>query len=236
MALVASLRQHINFTRFEPTFGGRFPREEYSAIVERIYSMLSYMALISYASATFTTAVAGTTDYTGAEAKQQSSSANNDQHNNDDNDDDKNNTDDPATSTFDTHPTSPSAWKRDFATLIRKTTPSNLQHTSTLTLLSACLTQSTPLPPHLSVPRPFPDPADALERLDQDVLGVRHVFEPAYAAFAVVQVASGVVGDDLRKILDRVRGLVGEVDFGFEGKNWKGDGATNGDEGKGKRD
>ncbi len=44
----------------------------------------------------------------------------------------------------------------------------------------------------------------------------RHVEEPGYSAFAVVQVASSLVTDDLRRLVDDVRGLVGEVDFSFK--------------------
>ena len=39
--------------------------------------------------------------------------------------------------------------------------------------------------------------------------------EPGYASFAVTQVASSLVIDDLGRLIENVRGLVGEVDFTF---------------------
>ena len=34
LALLAGLRQHSAFTRWEPTLGGKFPRKQYDAIIE----------------------------------------------------------------------------------------------------------------------------------------------------------------------------------------------------------
>jgi len=45
---------------------------------------------------------------------------------------------------------------------------------------------------------------------------VRHVEEPGYSAYAVLQVCSSLVMDDLRRLVDHVRDLVGETDFSFK--------------------
>ena len=54
-----------------------------------------------------------------------------------------------------------------------------------------------------------------LHQLDADILSVRHMAEPGYAAFAVMQIASrGLLGD----VEDAARGgreVVGEVEFSF---------------------
>jgi hypothetical protein len=55
-----------------------------------------------------------------------------------------------------------------------------------------------------------------LEQLDKGILDSSHVEEPGYAAFAVTQVASSLITDDLGKLVDDVKDLVGEVDFSFK--------------------
>jgi len=39
--------------------------------------------------------------------------------------------------------------------------------------------------------------------------------EPGYSAYAVLQVCSGLVTDDLRRLVEDVKELVGETDFEF---------------------
>lgn len=40
--------------------------------------------------------------------------------------------------------------------------------------------------------------------------------EPGYSAYAVMQVASSLVTDDLKRLVEDVKSLVGEVDFSFK--------------------
>lgn len=40
--------------------------------------------------------------------------------------------------------------------------------------------------------------------------------EPGYSAYAVMQVASSLITDDLERLVDHVRDLVGETDFTFK--------------------
>lgn len=54
-----------------------------------------------------------------------------------------------------------------------------------------------------------------LEKLDRGILDARHVEEPGYSAYAVMQVASSLITDDLARLVDHVRDLVGETDFSF---------------------
>jgi len=53
------------------------------------------------------------------------------------------------------------------------------------------------------------------EAQEQDLLGIEHFAHPAYAAFAVGEVASAFVTAELGKIVRIIRELVGEVDFSF---------------------
>ena len=36
LTLLAGLRQHSAFTAWEPTFGGKFPKQEYDAIIQKV--------------------------------------------------------------------------------------------------------------------------------------------------------------------------------------------------------
>ncbi len=65
--------------------------------------------------------------------------------------------------------------------------------------------------------------------------------EPGYSAYAVLQVCSSLVSDDLRRLVEHVKDLVGETDFTFKIgdsssslSSWD-DSAPNGN-GKGKQD
>ena len=55
-----------------------------------------------------------------------------------------------------------------------------------------------------------------LEKLDKGILDSRHVEEPGYSAYAVMQVASSLVTDDMKRLVEDVKSLVGEVDFSFK--------------------
>jgi hypothetical protein len=48
LLLLPSLQQHAQFQRFEPTLGGRFPREAYLDIIRRATRLTSYLTLISH--------------------------------------------------------------------------------------------------------------------------------------------------------------------------------------------
>ena len=83
-----------------------------------------------------------------------------------------------------------------------------------LSLLSASLGNGTALPPYLSAPEPYLW-SQKLEQLDSDILSIRHIAEPGYASFAVIQLGTTGLIDDLRDVLAIVKGLVGELDFSF---------------------
>ena len=54
-----------------------------------------------------------------------------------------------------------------------------------------------------------------LETLDKGILDTRHVSEPGYSAYACLQVASSLITDDLVRLIEHVKDLVGETDFTF---------------------
>lgn len=106
------------------------------------------------------------------------------------------------------------AWTTDFRRLVTSTRPTSHTTTSLLTQLSSSVTNAVPLPPYLSPPTPYAM-SSRLEALDRDILSLRHIGEPGYAAFAVIQISTRCVSMDVERLLRRVRGLVGELDFSF---------------------
>lgn len=86
--------------------------------------------------------------------------------------------------------------------------------TTLLSLLSSSITNANPLPPYVRVPAPY-QLSERLASVDKDLLNIRHIAEPGYASFAVIQLATKSLLDDLQKLLDGVRELVGELDFSF---------------------
>ncbi|KAK9427557.1 hypothetical protein V1505DRAFT_403823, partial [Lipomyces doorenjongii] len=105
-------------------------------------------------------------------------------------------------------------WVQDFARVMSSVNITSNQITSLLTLISSSVISSTPLPPYLLAP-PQLELNNKLRALDPEILSVKHIIEPGYAAFAVSQVASKLISDDLEMLLKNVKRLVGEVDFSF---------------------
>ena len=105
-------------------------------------------------------------------------------------------------------------WLSDFTRVLNSVKETSEEITSMLALLSASVTNGSPLPPYLKPPVAF-SLSDKLEALDSDILGINHIAKPGYASFAVTQVASSLVSDDLSKLIENVRNLVGEVNFTF---------------------
>jgi hypothetical protein len=112
-------------------------------------------------------------------------------------------------------------WSTDFRRLMTTMRPTSHETTMILTLLSAGIRNGQPLPPYLPKPRPYAL-SDRLEELDKDILSVRHVDEPGYAAFAVLQLSARCIGIDLEKLIETVKELVGELDFSFHIVSTKG--------------
>lgn len=175
MLLLPSLKQHANFQRFEPTIGGRFPREVYEDIITRATRITSYLTLISY---TVSQSLNPSTD--------------------------------------------DRVWIDALAEVLDDVAP--MQHTiiCTLTLISNALQSGHALPPHIPLPRPY-ELTRQLEALGANkgnkttfgLLDARNMAENGYAEFAVLQVCSTLVCDDLNGLLKSVTQLVGVVDFSY---------------------
>jgi hypothetical protein len=115
-------------------------------------------------------------------------------------------------------PTSPlhasPQWFNDFRRVTAKTNVTSHEITSLLALLSSSIQNGQPLPPYLSSPEGY-QLRKKLEVVDHDILSLRHIAEPGYAAFAVMAISTRCIHMDLDKLLAAVRRLVGELDFSF---------------------
>ena len=123
-------------------------------------------------------------------------------------------------------------WSNDFRRLVTDAHTTSNQITSVRSLLSSCLSNGQALPPYLEMPQPYAF-VRRLESIDKNILSVRHIGEPEYSAFAVLQICGGSVTADLEKLVKyvsivtssyklpmltfprHVRTLVGEIDFSF---------------------
>lgn len=107
-----------------------------------------------------------------------------------------------------------STWIRKFRQIIPEAKLTSQSVTTLLSLLSSAITNGNPLPPYVRVPEPY-QLSERLDKLDRDILSIRHIAEPGYASFSVIQLGTKSLLDDLHKLLDGVRELVGELDFSF---------------------
>jgi hypothetical protein len=147
-----------------------------SRLIVNIQNLLKYCSLLSYASATFSTATPSTN---GADR-----SASHDE------------------------------WGLDFRRLLLNSSHTSHELTSLLALLSSSLLHGRPLPPYLTPPNTGRY-VTRLNKIDHEILKNRHIADPEYAAFAVMQICARCMQDDIRKIQKTVTGLVGEIDFSF---------------------
>jgi hypothetical protein len=108
-----------------------------------------------------------------------------------------------------------SKWSDDFRRLIGTIQPTSHEITMVLTMCSAAIRTEQPLPPYMPRPKQF-ELASRLEELDKDILSIRHVNEPGYAAFAVLQISARCISIDMDRLIDAVRDLVGELDFSLK--------------------
>jgi hypothetical protein len=106
-----------------------------------------------------------------------------------------------ASATFNT--AEANEWSNDFRRLVSSVNATSQEITSLLSLLSASIMNGQPLPPYLKVPAPYAL-STKLEKLDRDILSVRHIAEPGYAAFAVIQVSSRCIITELDRLLKYV--------------------------------
>ncbi|RMZ71113.1 mfs transporter [Pyrenophora seminiperda CCB06] len=192
MLTLQGLKLHAGFVKWEFPFGGKFPREEYEKIIGYLENIVNYTALLGYSSQAFT------------------ESSLNRQAQNPENDPtaplySPNNNQDPLSS---------AQWFADFRRVISDAKVTSHEITSLLAMLSSSITNGCPLPPYLHAP-PNAQLTEKLAMIDPEILSLRHISEPGYAAFAVMSISTRCITMDIERLLKAVKGLVGELDFSF---------------------
>lgn len=93
-----------------------------------------------------------------------------------------------------------SVWMHDFRRIVGTAKVTTHEVTSLLCLLSASITNRQPLPPYLKAPRPYSF-SKRLEALDKDILSIKHIAEPGFAAFAVLQISTRCIVGDVERLM-----------------------------------
>lgn len=93
-----------------------------------------------------------------------------------------------------------SIWMHDFRRVVGHAKITTHEVTSLLCLLSASITNRQPLPPYLKTPRPYSF-SKRLEALDKDILSIKHIAEPGFAAFAVLQISTRCIVGDVERLM-----------------------------------
>jgi hypothetical protein len=91
-------------------------------------------------------------------------------------------------------------WFNNFCRIVESANVTSHEATSLLALLSSSIATGQPLPPYLRTPHPY-KLSRTMKQIDDDILSVRHIAEPGYAAFAVLQISTSCINMDLEKLL-----------------------------------
>ena len=65
--------------------------------------------------------------------------------------------------------------------------------------MCAYIVLGTPLPPYIQMPEPFAF-VRRVNEVDKDLLSIRHIAEPEYSAFAVMQIVARLINEDIVKL------------------------------------
>ncbi|KAK0646981.1 hypothetical protein B0T16DRAFT_429608 [Cercophora newfieldiana] len=141
MLLIPSMSQHSEWQKWEPTIGGKFPREAYDDIILRSTRIMRYLTLVSYSLTHPTHDLAAQTP---ADEKQAPSP-----------DDGSENNDPKRASTNQPEAQVDRDWVKALHTALHALKPTHNAILSTLTLLSNSLLSGQSLPPYVPLPRPY---------------------------------------------------------------------------------
>ncbi|KAJ5216746.1 uncharacterized protein N7469_011611 [Penicillium citrinum] len=93
-------------------------------------------------------------------------------------------------------------WRARLADIALKSADFNSHSiTSLLCLLSAAIMNSQPLPPYLSTPDSFPL-ARQMQKVDNELLSIRHIGDPSFSAFIALEVLRSVVSFSLQDLVE----------------------------------
>jgi hypothetical protein len=249
MMLIPSMSQHSEWQKWEPTIGGKYPREAYDDIIMRSTRIMAYLTLTTYT----------LMHPTRVRLKDRVEDDGHRSH--------RSGLHSHAASLNSRCPSISSTnreWLSALSEVLEVLKPTHHTILSTITLLSNSLLSGQRLPPFLPLPRPYemtrqlmrlgqsaPSAANPNEDDDDtadgapirmvntrtghedshptvrrrnggrrdttiaNILDPRNIEQPGYAEFAVLQVCTTLVCDDLEGLMRAVSGLVGVVDFSF---------------------
>ena len=175
MLTMQALKMHSGFVRFEFPLGGKFPAKDYEKIIGYVDNIVNYTALLGYTSQAFTHPSLNPDISSEAPA---------------------------WSSTVPLNQSSPQ-WFDDFRRVIKDANVTSHEITTLLSLLSSSIQNGQPLPPYLKVPQSY-QLSRKLEAVDPDILSLRHIAEPGYAAFAVMAISTRCISMDIEKLLKYV--------------------------------
>ncbi|KIX06506.1 uncharacterized protein Z518_04482 [Rhinocladiella mackenziei CBS 650.93] len=184
LILIQAMKNHLKFIRWEPTFGGRFPRETYGRLLNHTQNILRFTGMVAHVTKTFEELPENTHRHPPVAEESMSE-------------------------------TVKGTWLKEFKDLIASLELTSHDVTSLLAIISGAIVTGKPLPPYLKAPEHY-HIGETLTRLDADILSVKHVCEPGYSAFAVMQVSTTMLAQDLADLLVETKKLVGEADFSLD--------------------
>ncbi|KAL1305049.1 hypothetical protein AAFC00_001990 [Neodothiora populina] len=173
MALLAGIRKNVDLTKYEPAFGGKFPKSVYNQMIGEIQAITFGMSIMAYLTRDFQPKI----------------------HPPSEEDESK-----------------PSEWIDRMAHLAMSTEFNTHRTTLLLCQLAAAVSNGTAVPPYLAPLEPFPL-ARSLQRLNEDIMDITNADDPAFRAFASMEVMSSLVNEELRSLSRNVITLVGEMNF-----------------------
>ncbi|PWY75463.1 MFS transporter [Aspergillus heteromorphus CBS 117.55] len=210
MILLNSLRMHSHFSTFEPPIGGKFPKETYDRIIAQIQRVLMSMALMAQTTQTLDalavkTPTPSNTNSDGTASPDPTADPDTD-----------------ANTNTNTNPFNPDPddkqndrWISNLASIALHSSDFKSHKISSLLChLSASMMNAQPLPPYLAPVDSFPL-AREMQRIDGELLNIRHVEDPAFSAFVCLEVLRSVVSFGVGDLLGNVKSLVGELSFDF---------------------
>ena len=174
MLTLQALKMHSGFIKFEFPLGGKFPAKDYEKIIGYVQNIVNYTALLGYASQAFTH------PFLNQESPDSEADAE-------------------WNSTRFPKQASPQ-WFNDFRRVIKDANVTSHEITTLLSLLSSSIQNGQPLPPYLKVPQGY-QLSQKLEAVDSDILSLRHIAEPGYAAFAVMAISTRCISMDIERLL-----------------------------------
>ncbi|KKZ60220.1 hypothetical protein EMCG_05030 [[Emmonsia] crescens] len=194
LALLANMRDHSEFTLYEPPIGGRFPKYIYDNIASEIQAILASMDIMAYATRDLESMTPRSFSSSSSKYKRRSRASSDGGGEEEEKKEER---------------------ERWIHTLARAADTSDFHSqiaTSVLCHLSAAVTNGLSLPPYLSPPHPFPL-AKRLRRMNASSMDISNIEDPSFAAFVSIEVMSSMVSSSLKNLVSNVKKLVGELNF-----------------------